>query len=287
MASLTFSGTGQRYHYDFSSGGDMVNGGQLCHKELAPGIWGMISGNGNADETVSVADKNDVWNPEGGLSGYCAGDFNLDGFVDNNDKLEQWTVNAGRQSQVTGSWTCGQPFADIRDGRIYGTILIGNQCWMSQNLNAGTMIIGTTNMTHNGITEKYCYYNSNVHCRNYGGLYQWNEMMQYLTNPGVQGICPGNWHLPADGEWCQLEQSVDSTIQCNVIGWRGLNGGLHLMRGGTSGCDAIMAGRRTTSGYFSFIGAYTYFWTSSRENISICYPDAHRQHALGQPGLFQ
>ena len=59
-------------------------------------------------------------------------------------------------------------------------------------------------MTNNGIIEKYCYDNDPVNCATYGGLYQWDEMMQYTTQQGTQGICPAGWHLPTDAEWTIL-----------------------------------------------------------------------------------
>ena len=53
----------------------------------------------------------------------------------------------------------------------------------------------------NGIIEKYCYNNDTANCNIYGGLYDWNEMMQYDTIEGTQGICPPGWHLPSESEW--------------------------------------------------------------------------------------
>ena len=99
---------------------------------------------------------------------------------------------------------CGYPLVDVRDGQSYATVLIGTQCWMAQNLNIGTQILGNAPQTNNSIVEKYCYNDFGICCTTYGGLYQWNEMMQYSTNPGVQGICPSGWHLPADAEWTTL-----------------------------------------------------------------------------------
>ena len=100
--------------------------------------------------------------------------------------------------------TCGDPFTDPRDGQTYNSVQIGTQCWMAENLNIGEMINGSEEMTDNGVIEKYCYDNDPANCETYGGLYQWNEMMEYTTTPGVQGICPTDWHLPSDGEWTTL-----------------------------------------------------------------------------------
>lgn len=87
------------------------------------------------------------------------------------------------------------------EGQVYNTIQIFSQCWLKENLNVGTMIQGDLNMTDNGIFEKYCYYNESDSCAKYGGLYQWDEMMQYTIQQGTQGICPPGWHLPTDVEW--------------------------------------------------------------------------------------
>jgi len=92
----------------------------------------------------------------------------------------------------------------VYGGQTYNTVQIGTQCWLKENLNIGTMINGSSNQTNNGIIEKYCYNNLESNCNIYGGLYQWNEMMQYVTTPGLKGICPSGWHLPTDGEWTTL-----------------------------------------------------------------------------------
>jgi len=66
-------------------------------------------------------------------------------------------------------------------GQVYNTVLIGSQCWLKENLNVGTMINGSQNQTNNSTIEKYCYDNDPANCDEYGGLYQWDEMMQYTT----------------------------------------------------------------------------------------------------------
>ena len=71
-------------------------------------------------------------------------------------------------------------------GKDYNTVLIGSQCWLKENLDVGTMINGSNQQTNNGIIEKYCYNNVPNNCSTYGGLYQWNEAMQYFTTPMVK-----------------------------------------------------------------------------------------------------
>ncbi len=119
------------------------------------------------------------------------------------------------------TWSCGDTLNDTRDGQNYNTVQIGDQCWMAENLNVGTMIDGSDDQTQQTpeVIEKYCYDNNTANCDTYGGLYQWNEMMHYTTQEGAQGICPAGWHVPTDGEWCTLTQVVDATVNCNMSGY--------------------------------------------------------------------
>ncbi|MBN1338670.1 MAG: hypothetical protein JXA03_05065 [Bacteroidales bacterium] len=91
------------YSYDFTAGPAQVYGGSNAHKELAPGIWGMIGADGNADSQVNNGDKNDVWATQAGTGGYLSGDFNLDAQVNNGDKNDVWIPNTGLGGQVPDS----------------------------------------------------------------------------------------------------------------------------------------------------------------------------------------
>jgi len=119
------------------------------------------------------------------------------------------------------------------DGRYYHTIQIYSQCWMKENLEAGTMVPGSQAQTNNGIIEKYCYANSLNNCITVGGLYLWDEMMQYNSTPGSQGICPVGWHAPTDEEWKVLEGATDSQYSIGHNIWnsntyRGFDAGKNL-----------------------------------------------------------
>ena len=100
----------------------------------------------------------------------------------------------------TGIPCPGEPTV-LYEGIIYNTVLIGTQCWLRENLNVGIRIDGIQNASDNGVIEKYCYDDNPTNCTTYGGLYQWNEAMQYVSTEGTQGICPPGWHIPRLSEF--------------------------------------------------------------------------------------
>lgn len=96
--------------------------------------------------------------------------------------------------QKTDSTSCG--VVDY-EGLEYRTVRIGTQCWMRDNLNVGKWTDqGILMKPNDSVIHKYCYGNNFVLCDQWGGLYQWDEMMQYVETSGAQGICPAGWHIP-------------------------------------------------------------------------------------------
>ena len=87
------------FSYNFTSSPTMAFGGPNVQKELAPGIWGLIASDGNADGQIDNKDKNDVWILQQGVSGYNQGDYNMDGNVESSDKTD-WNTNSGKASQI-------------------------------------------------------------------------------------------------------------------------------------------------------------------------------------------
>ena len=168
-------------------------------------------------------------------------------------------------------------FIDARDGKTYVYVNIGLQTWMGENLNMGTRIDGVIEQTNNGIIEKYCYNDDENNCKIYGGLYQWDEAMQYLTyvtTDTTQGICPAGWHMPGVAEWIALK---------DYLGGSGIAGG-KLKEAGTahwnspnkgatnSTCfTALPGGRRVTAGGFANLGESGYWWTWLKQYDSPTY----------------
>jgi hypothetical protein len=90
------------YSYDFTTGIGQVYGAGFGHKNLAPGVWGMRSGDGNGDGNTTISDKNSVWSlsTQLGKSGYLPSDFNFDRQTNNKDKNDKWVPNFNTNSQV-------------------------------------------------------------------------------------------------------------------------------------------------------------------------------------------
>ena len=146
---------------------------------------------------------------------------------------------------------------------------------MAENINIGTRIVGATNQTDNLLIEKYCFNDIEDSCDVYGGLYQWNEMMQYVLDTGAQGICPptGGWHIPSDEEWTSLVNYLDGpsiaggkmkstgTIEAGTGLWFSPNTGATNESGFTGLPDGI---RRYTDGYFFQHGDIGHFWSSTQ-----------------------
>ncbi|MCI0513962.1 hypothetical protein L0128_12170 [candidate division KSB1 bacterium] len=152
---------------------------------------------------------------------------------------------------------------DQRDGRYYKTVRIGDQIWMAENLNYGKLV-GNCDQQDNGMVEKTCYENDSTIGAVYGGLYTWDEAMNWRYTEGNQGICPPGWHLPTLAEWQVLRQflGVDSAGQQlkaskgDPLPWDGNN---------SSGFTAIPAGTGYQK-YFGRQGQWAVYWTATEYN---------------------
>ena len=124
---------------------------------------------------------------------------------------------------------------------------------MAENLNSGMTNSGMTNQRDNCIPEKYCYNDVPSNCNLLGGLYQWDEIMQYDDTPGLQGLCPPAWHVPTEAEW----QTLFAVF--NGAGFAGSP----LLSTGFSGFNAVVNGSRFENSQWDYDNFATHFWTSS------------------------
>jgi len=131
-------------------------------------------------------------------------------------------------------------FIDSRDNTTYNTVKIGNQWWMSENLN------------YNSVSSS-AYMNNEEYASTYGRLYYYQDAVN---------ACPDGWHLPQKSEWEALINAAGSepgkVLKSDSL-WRESSNNTN----GT-GFTALPGGY-FVSGYFG-IEEYAYFWTSTLES---------------------
>ena len=166
-------------------------------------------------------------------------------------------------------------------GNTYGTIKIGTQWWMAENLktskyNDNTDIVypgSDNNAWQNNTTGAYAWQNNDIANKaTYGALYNW-----HAVNTGK--LCPTGWHVPTDDEWKTMEMNL-GMIQAtaDLTGWRGTNEGSKLAGNGalwtdgsliqnaafgTSSFTALPGGYRGYDGIFGNIGVSSRWWSST------------------------
>jgi hypothetical protein len=82
--------------YDFSTAQAQSYGGGI--KSIGTGVWGMISGDANGDNTIQGSDYT-IYRSLAGSSGYLRADFNMDGTVQGSD-YTIYRGNAGSSSTI-------------------------------------------------------------------------------------------------------------------------------------------------------------------------------------------
>ncbi|SHL25627.1 major paralogous domain-containing protein [Fibrobacter sp. UWT2] len=97
---------------------------------------------------------------------------------------------------------------DLRDNKVYKTVVIGTQIWMAENLN-----YVTEGGYADDLDRSRCFGDMQFYCEDYGRLYRWSGAMdipyvyaekQYDDTLMHQGLCPQGWHLPTKAEFDTL-----------------------------------------------------------------------------------
>ncbi|MFM2016810.1 MAG: hypothetical protein RL007_466 [Bacteroidota bacterium] len=190
-------------------------------------------------------------------------------------------VFAFAQTVEAQTFNCGDTLIDPRDGKRYATVLIGSDCWFSQNLNYGNVVQSDTlsiihsQQTNNGIPEKYAQNNDTNNLPAYGGLYEQAELMNYSTS--LQGLCPAGWHVSTDAEWQNLITTSGGIMFSATAG----HGGNALKKlgegfGAGTGTDAVgfaavHGGDRDGFGIFYGLGLRAIYWTSTSAGPNQAY----------------
>ncbi|MCB2218986.1 MAG: PKD domain-containing protein [Bacteroidetes bacterium] len=189
----------------------------------------------------------------------------------------------------------GTPTITDVDGNVYNTVLIGDQCWMKENLKTTTYNNGvsipnvTVNSAWSSLTNgAYVWYDNDISWKDkYGALYNW------YTTVDANGLCPNGWHVPTHDEWMVLTDYIGGTgdphgnelKSCRQIN-SPLGGGCntsehprwqqHNIHYGTDdyGFSGLPGGYRFNTGYFNSMTTYGIWWSTessstNAENINL------------------
>ncbi len=124
-------------------------------------------------------------------------------------------------------------FTDERDRQTYTWIRIGNQVWMSRNLNYS--LSGAS----------WCYANDPANCNKYGRLYDYETALD---------VCPRGWRLPQKSDYEILMKNYGENAE---LAYRS------LVQGGNSGFSAQFGGWRGIDGIFYGMENAANFWTAT------------------------
>ena len=171
---------------------------------------------------------------------------------------------------LASDWYVGEnaykQFTDPRNGRSYYYLkIIGKRdsdrkdsvTIMAENLNVGKMVLGAENQNNDSEIERYCYNNDTTKCDEFGGLYQWAEMMQLpsrcntescsdLIQENHRGICPEGWRLM---KWKDFYIAWHAAS--NNHGIEGVRSSYGFNGYNSTGLSLTGAGLRTAEGKFS------------------------------------
>ena len=127
---------------------------------------------------------------------------------------------------------------DERDGKVYKTVVIGNQTWMAQNLNYADSVA-----VPEIVTRSRCFTEADSSCEQFGRLYAFSlaidsaalandpdnpqtcggstlcpAISDTATRP-IRGLCPAGWHIPNKGEWDELLRylTVDLGLDSHTV----------------------------------------------------------------------
>ena len=255
-----------------------------------------ISGTSNSWVTTSDADFNEFSKPYASVSGGAIGAAKPAG--------GSCTVPEQCRTYACVSGVCTDGCGVISDaqGNLYGTVIIGTQCWMAQNMRYLPAVSSSTvgsdqnnalyyyvygyTGTDVAAAKAYTISGQNIWSTE-GVLYNWAAAMAGATAEKSKGICPTGWHIPSDTEQDTLDQYLkDSGQTCSASRsgtYECATAGTKLKSGGTSGFNASLSGYRNTDGTFNNRSSNTDFWSSSSSGVSAW----NRYLSSGSSGVYR
>jgi uncharacterized protein (TIGR02145 family) len=133
---------------------------------------------------------------------------------------------------------------DVRDGELYGTVQIGSQWWMAENLRFKVPWKSKT-----GLETTICLFEKDEWCESVGKLYHFSSVITDRFDDKDDEVCPEGWHIPTKGEYEQLFETIG---------------------GRSNSLDLVLGGAADFNGLFLGYGDY-YFITKGMRVVDTVY----------------
>ena len=166
-------------------------------------------------------------------------------------------------------------FIDLRDGKEYKWVKIGEQTWMAENLSYTPLDVNFSDKSQGSFDVPHYYvYN---YSGDLSGAVQTDNYNTYgvLYNlPAAQLSCPEGWHLPSKEEWDELMSFLGGNEsyagyklkEAGIEHWKPTNDGAT----NESGFTALPSGFYSNYGTdFLWIEQFAAYWTSSSDTNNI------------------
>jgi uncharacterized protein (TIGR02145 family) len=177
--------------------------------------------------------------------------------------------NIVQSSAVTNNTSAAHFIKDNNDAGTSGTVKIGLQVWMQENLDVSHYRNGDSIPEIKDPvawaetrTGAWCWYNNDsVTGASYGKLYNW-----YAVND-PRGLAPTGWHVASDAEWDTLITFLGNH---SIAGGKMKEAGtIHWLPPNTdatnvSGFTGLPGGHRFGNGDFGYIRLYGIWWSSTQ-----------------------
>jgi uncharacterized protein (TIGR02145 family) len=206
----------------------------------------------------------------------------LDGRVTKKDILTYIENKGINNKNITESLSSNQKDTIVIEGHVeilsknYETVKIGNQTWMTKNLDVDRFRNGDIipeaktkdEWIHAGKACKpvWCYYeNDKINGEKFGKLYNW-----YAVND-FRGLAPQGFHVTSNIEWTKIVEFLGGKYDAgnklkSKSGWFGW---FHVGGTNESGFNALPGGYRDeNNGCFEQLGFGSYWWTSTEHDIN-------------------
>ena len=174
---------------------------------------------------------------------------NSDNYRSGPRTMEKWDLSPKIEA-YTGPY---KEFVDERDGQVYNTVKIGDQTWMTRNINFET-------------PNSSCYNSSDLYCDFLGRLYEDADIMQ---------ACPTGWKVPSSKDWQKLKTYAIDFSEGQAPGYV-LKAATNWASGYDGGVDGVgfslyAAGYKSGSSYYAYGYGTELYAIDENETGSLTY----------------